>query len=342
MDVQEEWAISLANVTAKPRDWLWRPRIPAGELTLIAGIQGIGKSTAVIDLLARITTGKKWPDGEANSVGNVVLLSAEDNLQSTIRPRFDAAMADLKRIYVVRGAPSKAKKGKLLPFDLGRDLSNLVYLAETVKNIRAICIDPVGSYLGDIDVHRENSVRNVMYALKADLAEKYGIAVLGIVHLRKGGTDDSALSRILGSVAFTAAARCVWGVAQDEDDPERKVFIPMKHNLTAKAVAGLEFFVESGRNGEAAIRWGEPVNVVAEEAMTDRGMRPQVQREKAKRIIVKLLGRGAKLATEVMEECGMEEISQGTIKAAKKDLKIKSVKQADGTWMWILPRGGST
>jgi len=335
---RDEWAVSLAEVTARPREWLWKPRIPAGELTLIAGIQGIGKSTAIIDMMARITYGRNWPDGVKNISGSVVLLPAEDNLHSTIRPRFDAAMADLERVYIVRGAPSKSKAGKLKAFDLGRDLPYLVNLAQTVKDIRVICIDPIGSYLGDIDVHRENSVRNIMYALRADLAEQFGIAVLGIVHLRKGGADDSALSRILGSVAFTAAARCVWGVAQDEDDPTRKLFIPMKHNLTAKAVAGLEFFIETGRNGEAAIRWGKAIDILAEEVMTDKGMRPQVQREKAKKIIIRVLSKGAVLANEVLGECDAEEISKGTIKAAKKDLKIKSIKRADGKWLWMLPK----
>jgi len=331
------WAVSLSTIETKPREWFWEPRIPAGELTLIAGIQGIGKSILIIDMLSRITTGKFWPDGKKCLEGTAVLLPAEDNLSSTIRPRFDAAKADVDKVMIVRGAPKPGKKDKLLPFDLGRDLPHLVHLAQSVDDIRAIAIDPVGSYLGDIDIHRENMVRNVMYALRADLAEKYGIAVLGIVHLRKGGIDDSALSRILGSVAFTAAARTVWGVAQDADDPSRKLFIPMKHNLTAHAVAGLEFFVVTGLNGEGVVKWGKSIDVLAEEAMTDRGMKPQVQRERAKKMIVDILRKGPKLAGEVMEEITQEDISEGTVKAAKKDLKVKSIK-SKGQWIWMLPK----
>lgn len=333
-----DWAINLSSIKAVPRDWLWEPRIPAGELTLIAGIQGIGKSMLIIDMLSRITIGKSWPDKMKNIEGTVVLLPAEDNLSSTIRPRFDAAKANLDKIIIVRGAPSKKTRSKLLPFDLGRDLPCLVHLARTIEDIRAIAIDPVGSYLGDIDIHRENMVRNVMYALRVDLAEKFGIAVLGIVHLRKGSEDDSALSRILGSVAFTAAARTVWGVAQDDDDPTRKLFIPMKHNLTAKAVAGLEFFIVTAVSGEGVIKWGESVDILAEEAMTDKGMRPQVQREKAKKMIIQLLKTGPQLASEVMEKVVEQDISPGTVKAAKKSLKVKSVKQKGGEWLWILPK----
>ncbi len=335
-----EWAVSLSKIKATPRDWLWPDRIPAGELTLIAGIQGIGKSMLIIDLLARITIGRRWPDGKDCQEGSVVLLPAEDNLSSTIRPRFDAAKADLDRIIIVKGAPTKTRGNtvKLLPFDLGRDLPNLVHLAQTINDIRVFAIDPVGSYMGDIDIHRENTVRNVMYSLRTELAEKYSVAVLGIVHLRKGGIDESALSRVLGSVAFTAAARSIWGVAQDGEDPTRKLFIPMKHNLTAHATKGLEFFIITGENGEGVVKWGGSVDEVAEDTMVDRGMRPQVQREKAKKMMIGLLKSGPKTAEEITEAVGGEDISVGTIKAAKKDLKIKSIKQSGGKWLWMLPR----
>lgn len=333
------WAIKLSDVKAEKRDWLWKPRIPAGELTLVAGIQGIGKSILVIDMLSRITTGKPWPDGEKCAEGAVVLLPAEDRLSSTIRPRFDAARADTDRITIVRGAPIKGKgKDKIVPFILDRDLPCLIHLAQTIENVKVFAIDPIGSYMGNIDVHRENMVRNVMYALQVDLAEKYDVAVLGIVHLRKGGLEDSALSRILGSVAFTAAARTVWGVAQADDDPTRKLFIPMKHNLTAAAATGLEFFVVPGINGEGVVRWGKAIDELAEDAMTDKGMRPQVQREKAKKMLIKILYKGPMSAADVMEKLGSEEISENTIRAAKKELKIKSVKQFNGEWQWILPK----
>jgi len=333
-----EWAVKLADISAEKRQWLWEPRIPSGELTLIAGIQGIGKSMVLVDILARVTTGRRWPDGKECQPGSIVLLPAEDSLTTTIRPRFEAACADIDKVVIVRGAPNRKIKDKLLPFDLGRDLPCLIELAMTRKDIRVIAIDPVGSYLGDIDVHRENFVRNVMYSLRAELAEKFGIAVVGIVHLKKGGMEESALSRILGSVAFTATARTVWGVAQDNDDPDRKLFIPMKHNLSAKATSGMEFFIISSKNGEGAVKWGGKIDVLAEEAMIDTGMRPQVQREKAKKMLIQLLKGGPKSANEVIEEIGSKDISLGTIKSAKKDLKVKSIKQPNGQWVWILPK----
>jgi hypothetical protein len=58
-----------------------------------------------IDVTARITTGKFWPDDPTghNPVGDVLFLADEDGLADTLRPRLDAAQADVQRVHFVRG-----------------------------------------------------------------------------------------------------------------------------------------------------------------------------------------------------------------------------------------------
>jgi putative DNA primase/helicase len=92
----------MAGVKPTPVQWLWRDRIAAGKLTMIAGQAGAGKSTAVLDLVARITRGADWPDGGTAPRGDVVILSAEDGVSDTLVPRLIAAGADRERVYVVR------------------------------------------------------------------------------------------------------------------------------------------------------------------------------------------------------------------------------------------------
>ena len=331
-----DWAPSLHEIEPKERLWLWRNYIPLGEITLIAGIQGIGKSILTTDMVARITTGRKWPDNTPCPDGSVILLAAEDNIANTVRPRYDAARADLERIIVVKGAPSK-REGKLIPFSIGRDVMKIAYLLERMELPRAIFIDPLGSYVGNIDTNRENEVRNIMYALRTEIAEKFNVAVVGVVHLRKGGDDSSALSRVLGSVAFTGAARTVWGVAQDTDDPSRRLFVPMKHNLVARSVIGYEFYVVTGINGQGVIRWGDKVMEIADEVMVDRGMKPEQKREKAQRIILEMLAEGPRKAVEIQERILEEDISERTMKSAKKSLGIRSVKSGN-EWVWLPPK----
>lgn len=43
--------------------WLWPARIPLGKLTLFVGNPGTKKSLATIDVAARISTGRAFPDG---------------------------------------------------------------------------------------------------------------------------------------------------------------------------------------------------------------------------------------------------------------------------------------
>lgn len=331
-----DWASYLNDVKPEQREWLWHGRIPLGELTLIAGIQGVGKSLLVTDVVSRITTGRKWPDKTHCPEGTVILLPAEDNLATTVRPRYDAAKADLTKIIIVKGVLDKKKE--LIAFDLGRDIPYLTYLLEHSFQPRAIVIDPLGSYVGNIDTNRENQVRNVLYALRIELAEKHNVAIIGIVHLRKGGIEDSALSRILGSVAFTASARTVWGIAQDTDDPERRLLVPIKFNLAARSLTGFEFFIKSAPNGQGIIHWGDEIQELAEEIMYDHGMKPEKQRDRAKKIILDALKSGPQPASEVTEMIIKEGISLRTIKSAKKELGIRSVKSSgpESKWIWYL------
>lgn len=96
--------ICMKDVSAKPVEWLWPHRIPRGMLSLIVGIEGKGKTFVVLDMAARITTGRAWPDGgDAPEIGNVVIATSEDSLEYTIRPRLDAMGADPARVFAFKG-----------------------------------------------------------------------------------------------------------------------------------------------------------------------------------------------------------------------------------------------
>lgn len=86
---------SIEAIKPKPLSWLWPNRIPLGKLTILAGDPGLGKSLLTLDLAARISKGYKFPDGEEAEIGDIILISAEDDPADTIRPRLEAAGADL-------------------------------------------------------------------------------------------------------------------------------------------------------------------------------------------------------------------------------------------------------
>src|SRR5580692_6310766 len=56
-----EWADRIEET---PIDWLWRPWIPRGVVSVVDGEPGSGKSALMFDLIARITTGRPMPSAD--------------------------------------------------------------------------------------------------------------------------------------------------------------------------------------------------------------------------------------------------------------------------------------
>ena len=230
--------LDLSRVAPSRVHWLWPDRIALGKLTLLAGDPGLGKSYLTLDLAARVSSGRPLP-GEVARHGKaarkVVLLSAEDDPADTIRPRLDAAGADVKNVLLMAGVRTGHAVRHL---SLGEDLAHLRTLVEQLDGqCRLIIIDPISAYLGDDEGHSNTKVRNLLAPL-AKLAQRSGCAVLAVTHLNKGGSSTggggaNAIYRTMGSLAFTAAARAVHLLARDPNDAEgaRRLVLPVKNNL---------------------------------------------------------------------------------------------------------------
>ncbi len=262
----------LSDVQAQPIRWLWPGRFARGKVSMIAGNPGLGKSQVTASLAAIVTTGGRWPvDGGCCEVGNVVFLSAEDDAADTIKPRLLAAGADTNRCYILDAVTDRDTDGtpRIRSFNLQSDLDRLAALLAHIGDVALVVIDPISAYLGGTDSHKNAEVRAVLAPL-AELAARYGVAVVCISHLNKAGGNE-ALMRVTGSLAFVAAARAAYVVARDKDDPERRLFLPLKNNI-GNDQAGLAFKVESheveGGIQSSRVMWeSEPVTVTADEAM---------------------------------------------------------------------------
>jgi hypothetical protein len=203
--------ISLADVQSRPIEWLWPGRIARGKVTLLAGDPGLGKSFLTLDLAARVSRGSPWPDAPDASapLGGVVLLSAEDDVEDTIRPRLDAAGADVHRIKLLQAVRHNYRENqKEAIFSLVTDLPALEAAILAVPGCQLVVIDPITAYLGETDSHKNAEIRGLIAPLAA-LAAKYGVAIVCVTHLNKSGSGP-AIYRSIGSIAFVAAARAVW------------------------------------------------------------------------------------------------------------------------------------
>src|SRR5262245_1316544 len=156
--------VKLADVQPEQVQWLWPGRIALGKLTLIAGEPGLGKSFLTLDIAARVTTGEKWPDDPTTFKlpGSVVLLSAEDDVADTIRPRLDAAGADVNHVHAIQAVEFKtdeADKPTRRTFNLERDLPALESTIAGLTDCQLVVIDPVSAYCGKVDSHNNSETR---------------------------------------------------------------------------------------------------------------------------------------------------------------------------------------
>ena len=189
------------NIAPEKVEWLWPGRLARGKHTCIAGEQGAGKSTLSISIVAAITTGGSWPCGEGRSpiLGNVVILSAEDGAADTIVPRLIAAGADLDRVHII----SAVRNGNgRRTFNMQTDIELLERKIAEIGDVAMVIIDPVSSYLGKTDSHKNSEVRGVLEPL-ADMADRTRVAVLSITHFSK-------LSRIWRKASKTMSPERTW------------------------------------------------------------------------------------------------------------------------------------
>ena len=101
---------TMRDVTPSRVDWLWQERVARGKLTVLAGDPGVGKSFFTLSMASTLSVGGVWPDGNAAPLSNVLVVSAEDGLADTIRPRLDLSKADLGRIHHINTVLREGEK----------------------------------------------------------------------------------------------------------------------------------------------------------------------------------------------------------------------------------------
>jgi hypothetical protein len=337
------------QVEARTREWLWPKRIVLGGVNMLVGLPDHGKSLISLDIAARISRGACWPDcGEPAPLGGVIILSGEDDPETTIRPRLDAAGADCARIALLRGVGYQGTidDGNRL-VQLDTDIAQVEAATQNVADCRLLIVDPVSAYMGSADDHKNAQVRGVLSKL-SDLAARLRLAVLLISHPPKQEYQH-AVHRVSGSQAYAAHARMVWMAAwntvQGEDGKPRKrrIIVLAKGNLTDQRT-GLEYRItrRDGENPEPHIEWlSEPVELTADDALSDTRGKPGPRSTKlaeAMDWLREVLENGPQLATDVEAKARDAGIAKSTLDRAKRDLKVESYRiETPGPWYWILP-----
>jgi RecA-family ATPase len=335
----EEIGQLLSSVEPEEVSWLWLSWLALGKLALVDGDPGLGKSAMTLDLAARVSAGKGFPDGAECEPAGVVLLSAEDGLADTIRPRLDAAGADTSKILALATVPDEEGHDRLLSIP-----EDLALIEKGIRRVEArlVVVDPLMAFLsGDTNSHRDQDVRRALAPL-AGLAERTGAAVLVVRHLNKAAANNP-LYRGGGSIGIIGAARMAYVVGKDPQDENRRVLASTKNNL-ATPPQSLMFGLEEAESSSVRVNWLGQSEVSAKDLLAT----PQDQdhadaRSEAVEFLNEILIDGPVAASQVKEEAEDAGISERTLARAKKAIGVMSYREGEtgergkGQWLWKLP-----
>jgi AAA domain len=241
--------IRLADVQPEQVTWLWPNHIPAGKLVTFDGDPGVGKSVLALTIGAIVTRAGRWPDGtQCDQPGDVLIMSAEDGVADTIRPRLDAADADPYRVHVIEHGLDQS--GESIPMTLAATDEIERHITQT--GARLLIVDVLMAYIPG-DAYRDQDVRKVLTPL-AKVAERTGCTVLLVRHLKKSKGGEPVY-RGAGSIGIAGAARAGYLVTRDPQRPDSvRILASVKNNL-ADAPKSLAYTLVGAGNGVVAVEW---------------------------------------------------------------------------------------
>ena len=295
---------------------------------------------------ATITRAGKWPDGSCAEIGNIIILSAEDDAADTLVPRLMAADADMSRVFFIESVRETVadERGEIRRiFQLERDLNVLETMLQEIGGASLIIIDVIDSYMGKTDTHRNAAVRGVLAPIK-DLAARRRVAVLGLTHFSKDQSNRSPVLRFTGSIGFIGQARAGWVITPEVDDEGeptgRKLMVRAKGNL-APDPGGLAYRIETTIVGDGIVAprivWDGLVNLNAAQALApaDDDKRP---REEAIDWLKGYLGDCARPSADAIKEASKIGIKERTLERARRQLGVVAwLRKRTGHWVIALP-----
>ena len=314
--------LTMSDIPTEDVQWLWYPYLPRGKITIIQGDPGEGKTTFVLALAALLTCGLPMPgDAESLPPMNIIYQTAEDGLADTVKPRLTALGADCSRVLVI----DKSERELTLS-----DHRIAQAIQETDSGL--LVLDPIQAYLGEgVDMHRANEVRPIFKRL-GQLAEQTGCAIVLVGHMNKMQGVKSAY-RGLGSIDFRAAARSVLLVGRSKDGPETRVVVHDKSSLSPEG-ASILFSLHS----DIGFSWDGFCDITASELLSGSGS-STTKTEQAERLLLELLKHGEVASEELLKQSSALGISERTLKIAKQNQGVVSVRRGD-RWYARLPDTG--
>jgi RecA-family ATPase len=340
--------IRSSEVEPELIEWLWKDRIPLGKLTLFSGNPDVGKSLVSLDVAARLSCGKDFPDG-MNSLGesDILILAAEDAPADTIVPRLLAAGADLDRIYLLAATGTTDSERS---FALDSDIGLLREHLSQNPAIRLVILDPISNYLGRAEINKEQELRRVLTPL-VNLARDANCAILTIAHFNKQIGAD-AIHKTGGAVGLVGIQRMGWAFTKSPDDPDMRLMLRIKGNISANS-KGLSYrigtkvvTVQGQQTTLPVVEW---LGATTETADGVLALSANPEEKSARQVagwlreFLPVRSSGKKLARDVFQMAESRGFSDATVRRATQQLNVEKWQEqgpsGKNCWYWALPDG---
>lgn len=308
-----------ASVRESEVEWLWYPYIPYGKITVLQGDPGDGKSTFMLHLAAKLTTGGMLPDGsEIPASQSVIYQCSEDSSSDTIKPRLLAAGADCDKVaFIVEGTEP-------LSFDDDR-----IEDAIARTGARLVIFDPLQSFIPpDGDMTNAVRMRSVMRRLSR-IADKYHCAIVLIGHMTKANGGKN-LYRGLGSIDLAAVARSVLMIIRDEQMPNIRYMLPVKSSLAYEGCP-IRFVFDR----ELGFQILGPCEMELSSESSPAGGSSEGKSQKAERLLRMILSGTSLPSKRVLEQMNQIGISERTVRKVMKQIGVKAFRRGS-IWYWKL------
>lgn len=227
--------------TPPPTKWIGRGWLPSGEIAVLVGEEGIGKSLFWVLLAAHITTGRAYPavNMPKRKPADVVVIVTEDSAGEVLA-RLKLAGADIDHVFMFcaeddgSGNPvfGNAMNGDMLTLDS-------MLSQEDIEPALVVVDAWVDTVSGSLTLKDSQQARQAMHPWKV-LAQRHNVAVLLLTHTNRLNTANTR--DLMGSTAvLRQKARMVLFAARARTDKESSVqhlwVGPDKSNVTGIANA---------------------------------------------------------------------------------------------------------
>ena len=335
--------VTMDKIEPKPMGWLWQGRLMSKGLNVVTGLMGQTKGFFMVDVAARITRGSRWPDNTGHApLGSVVWVGNEDDPATVLRPRLDAAGADVSKIHYVAGIRTGSDADDFRPLSIGPDLPRIVGALDAVPDCRMIVIDPVTEFMV-ADENASGEIRDELMPL-VRVCNARGIALVAVCHQNKK-QGLSTLQKIAGGGAFPQIARAVLIFTEDQteeaqDDLRRKRLMVVAKMSGGKKNVGQAYRLKMrDTHSVPAIEWIPGELTINADEISYRPSGGQAHQERtgdAVDMLRGLLANGPVKAREVWD--AMERAGHGRRQRDRAADLLSVVKQQTGSgWVWSLP-----